>query len=190
MEHDPISPLAPQRSYSTEEQLFLGEKQIACGTAGLETVQCNPYHVCRVCRACWNVNNTLASSHERLTQNTGVDDGTTLLRHSQLTTTKRTDFRNKCVTRYRKKKWLYNILLGVIIAAVVSLIAALAVVFHPRPPDGIYRNGAGLVALDRGDNSTMVDIFFHHASGQIRHILFNDANKQWDGYVFFELSAN
>ena len=80
--------------------------------------------------------------------------------------------------RWRRSRLVWGgLLLGFI---VIILVIALPLSLSPGPPFGLMVAG-GSIALDRGDASREIDLFFHHASGQIRKATYD--GFKWTGYV-------
>lgn len=170
-----MSPLTPQQTSSTDKELaHVTEK---------EAVPCDSAHFCRQCNANW----------------CGTRQANTSLENASNGIVHEPTLRERCKTHVRRHPWWYRILLCAVLV-VVAIVIALAVVFRPkhhhpiivpkRVATGIYPNGTGLVVLDRGDESDTVDIFFIHASGQIRRSVFDDGTIQWTKYVDIDISEN
>lgn len=163
----PMSPVSPQQSYYTDKELV--------NDPGIEPTPCNPDHFCRQRNNHWNSTSPLVPSSEHLnpTQNVNGPPDDEI---------QRPEFHQRCKDRYKKHPRRHWTILGLAII-IVAVVVALAVHYQPRPSIGIYRHGTGLVVLDRGDNSTIVDIFFQHEDGTIRHSVFDDEDKSWTQYV-------
>lgn len=168
MAEDPISPVSRQRGYSTDKELV--------NDPGIESIPCDPVHFCRQCGIRWNGAQSLDASSDNLVTAHPIN---TLPNEVD----PRPPFRRRCTDRYHKHPWWHWITLSGI-AILAGIVVALAIHFRPKPAIGIYSNGTGLVVLDRGDNSKVVDVFFQHESGQIRHAVFDDNEpKLWTQYV-------
>jgi hypothetical protein len=162
MDADLPTPLSPQRTYSTDKELDDRKTEKEC-------VKCIPTHVCRQCNTRWS----------------GLEPPKPPKPPVVTVVQRLLTFKQRCMRSYRRHLWLYRSLL-LLFGAIIFMVVVVAVIFRPKPPTGVSKNGTGIVALDRGDESQKVDIFYQHVSGQIRHIVLDDPTQQWNGYVAFD----
>ena len=136
---------------------FSTDPQLVISSTPPEAVKCESDHFCRQCSARWK--EPPPPVELETTPIAGKLSFAGKLRHS------------------RK----YQVAIGFIACVVVIVVIVLAVVLRPHDPIGLLKGTAGIVALDEGDDSRIVDIFFSHASGQIRHIVWDDINPGFRG---------
>ncbi|KIX02534.1 uncharacterized protein Z518_08475 [Rhinocladiella mackenziei CBS 650.93] len=159
MEPENISPLSPRATYLSS---FSDDPEVAFNKTPMEVVECRPKHVCRQCNARWSEPVPPVEL-----ENTAI--------------ARPLKFKERLSHSYTNHPWIYRAVFVLLASVLVVVIVVLAVVLRPRHPTGALKGIAGLVALDRGDDSPFVDIFFSHASGQIRHIVWDDKDQRWTG---------